>query len=141
MENRLPSLLKPNLRTKFHIDFDWWRSQDRNWRNALVAFMCPEHQAKFADSDSSAEFDLVDPKTAAVTRGDAILDVLTHHCAHQEGFLSGSAPLVDTIFKYFLVNENQPLSAEELGEKLQRQPAMILATIGSSRVYKGIRPL
>lgn len=141
MEQRLPSLLKPTLKTKFHIDFDWWKNQDRNWRNALVAYMCPEHQAKFADVDPSDEFDLIDPKTAIVTRGDALLDVLTHHCAHQEGFLSETAPLVDTIFKIFLVNDNEPLNPEELALKVNRPANTILSTIGAARVYKGIRPV
>ena len=41
------SLIKPTKNTKFHIDFDWWKSQDRNWRNALGTFFCPTHIEAF----------------------------------------------------------------------------------------------
>lgn len=140
MLNKLPSLIKPTMTTKFKIDFDWWKAQDRNWRNALETFLCEEHQQKFAGQEDVKNADLVDPATGEVSQGDALLFTLTNHCARQPGFISDSAPLVDTIFKVFLVNGNQPLTPVELAALTRRQADTILRTIGTSRVYKGIRP-
>ena len=135
------SLMKPNRSTKFHIDFDWWKSQDRNWRSSLLTFLCPEHREAFAQIDDEALLDLVDPNTGEVTKGDALIYTLITHCARQEDFITANSPLVDSIFKVFLSKDNQPMNSDELAE-ITRKPAMtILSTIGSTRVYKGIRPV
>ena len=135
------SLIKPGLTTKFRVDFDWWKSQDRNWRSSLATFMCPTHQELFARSTDEQEMDLVNPETGEVTRGDGFLQTLVDHCARQEGFISADAPLVDSVFKVFIVNRNQPLDAIELAERVGRPADIILRTIGTTRVYKGIRPV
>ena len=135
------SLIKPDLNTKFRVDLDWWKSHDQNWRHALVTFMCPTHQALFAQSIDVQEMDLVNPETGEVTRGDGIIQTLVEHCAKQEGFITANAPLVDSVFKVFIVNHNQPLNAIELSERIGRPADTILRTIGGSRVYKGIRPV
>ena len=135
------SLMKPNRKTKFRIDFDWWKSQDRNWRSSLISFLCPEHREAFAQFSDEAMLDLVDPSTGEVTKGDALIYTLITHCAQQEDFITANTPLVDSIFKVFLSKENQPMDSEELAE-ITRKPALtILSTIGSTRVYKGIRPV
>ncbi|HQC63587.1 MAG TPA: hypothetical protein PK459_00640 [Anaerolineaceae bacterium] len=141
MLNKLPSLIKPTLTTNFHIDFDWWKKQDRNWRNALESFLCEEHQPFFSSAEGITDADLIDPETGEVSQGDPLIDILTNHCAKQEGFLSPSGPLVDSIFKVFLVNNNQPLNSKELAEITGRDADIILRTIGTLRVYKGIRPV
>ena len=87
------SLIKPVLTTKFHVDLDWWKSQDRNWRNSLVTFMCPAHQEIFSASTDDEEMDLVDPETGVVTRGDGLIQTLIDHCAKQADFISLNAPL------------------------------------------------
>ena len=135
------SLMKPNRNTKFRIDFDWWKSQDRNWRSSLITFLCPEHREAFAQFNDETLLDLVDPDTGEVTKGDALIYTLTTHCARQEDFITPNSPLVDSIFKVFLSKDNQPMNSDELAE-ITRKPAMtILSTIGSTRVYKGIRPV
>lgn len=135
------SLIKPTKNTKFHIDFDWWKSQDRNWRNSLITFFCPQHAETFAEHVDTPEMDLVDPETGEVSQGDALIFTLIHHCAKQDEFITTNAPLVDTVFKVFLSNNNQPLNSEELSEIIHRPANTILSTIGANRVYKGIRPV
>lgn len=141
MDSKLPSLLKPSLKTKFRLDFDWWQSQDRNWRIYLQSFLCEEHQKLFADYSYSDKIDVIDPDTGEVTRVDALLYVLINHCAKQTNFISGNSALVDSIFKIFLVNKNQPLTAVELSNLLGKPAETILKTIGTGKVYKGIRPV
>ncbi len=135
------SLMKPNRNTKFRIDFDWWKSQDRNWRNSLITFLCPEHREAFAQHDEKEMLDLVDPDTGEVTKGDALIYTLITHCARQNDFITPNAPLVDSIFKVFLSNNNQPMDSDELSAIIRKPALTILSTIGSTRVYKGIRPV
>jgi len=136
-----PSLMKPNLSTKFAIDFDWWKSQDQNWRNSLISYLCPEHRENFASHSDNSSFDLVNPQTGEVSQGDALIDTLINHCAKKDDFITPGAPLVDSIFKTFLSNHNQPLNCEELSKIVHKPAATILSTIGGFKVYKGIRPV
>ena len=133
--------MKPNRKTKFRIDFDWWKSQDRNWRSSLISYLCPEHREVFAQFSDETMLDLVDPSTGEVTKGDALIYTLITHCAQQEDFITANTPLVDSIFKVFLSKENQPMDSEELAEITRKPTLTILSTIGSTRVYKGIRPV
>lgn len=140
MINSFPSLLKPTPKTKFRVDFEWWKSQDKNWRSSLLSFLCEEHQALFSSVRSDASFDIISTSTGEVAQGDLLLDTLVNHCAKQDHFISENSTLVDSIFKIFLVNSNQPLSSEELSAQTGRPADIILRTIGSNQVYKGIRP-
>ena len=33
------SLVKPSIETPFHIDFEWWKETDSNWRVFLFDFL------------------------------------------------------------------------------------------------------
>ncbi len=134
------SLVTPTLDTPFHIDFDWWRQNDREWRIHLRSSLCPEHQEKFADLDSDVRVDWVDPETAEVQRVDGLQNILISHCARTEAFITERTSLVESVFRLFLANGNMHMTARELGEQLSRPAATILRTISGVRVYKGIRP-
>lgn len=139
-EVRKFSLIKPTLQTPFHIDFEWWRASDTNWHIALQSLLCAEHQEAFANLPEGQMIDWVDPESAEVHQLDGRQNTLISHCAQQPGFLDEHTALVDAIFRLLLANGNLPMSAEELGTKLNRPPEIILKTITGSRVYKGLRP-
>ena len=56
------------------------------------------------------------------------------------GFLDEHTAVVEAIFRVLLANGNTPMSAEELGARLNRPAEIILKTIAGGRVYKGLRP-
>jgi hypothetical protein len=134
------SLVKPTLQMPFHVDFDWWRANDRNWHIALESMLCPEHQQAFANLSEGQLIDWVDPETAEVRQMDGLQHALISHCAKEEGFLDEHTAVVEAIFRLLLANSNTPMSAEELGARLNRPAEVILKTIGGLRVYKGLRP-
>jgi hypothetical protein len=82
----------------------------------------------------------VDPETAEVHQLDGLQNTLIVHCSQQPGFLDEHTALVDAIFRLLLANGNTPLSALELGARLNRPAETILKTIAGPRVYKGLRP-
>ena len=135
------SLVKPTLKTHYHIDFDWWRKIDRDWRVYLQEYLCPQHQVIYENVGVEEQFDFIDPNTAEVQRVDALQYVLISHCARQPDFTQGQTTLVDSIFRLFLANGNTPLTAVDMADQLGRQSAeTILRTISGIRIYKGIRP-
>jgi hypothetical protein len=135
------SLVKPTLQTRYHIDYDWWRGSDRDWRVYLQNFLCEEHQRVFADLDYENQVDWVDPDTAEIQRVDGLQHVLMTHCARQAEFTSQHMTLVDSIFRLFLSNGNTPLTPVELADQLDLNASTILKTISGLRVYKGLRPV
>lgn len=140
-ELRRFSLAKPTLQTKFHIDFDWWRQSDQDWRVYLQSLLCPEHRQAFVNFQEENSVDWVDPDTAEVQQVDGLQHILISHCAKQEGFITEHTALVDAIFRIFLANGNEPMSANDLAQRLNRQPTMVLRLLSGGQVYRGIRPI
>lgn len=134
------SLVKPTLDTCFHIDFEWWKKNDRDWRVYLRNYLCPEHQKALTNFDDLSQVDWVDPETAEVQKVDGFQHLLITHCAKRDDFITQQTALIDAIFRIFLSNGNQGLSARELGSRLGRSPEMILKTLSGTRVLQGIRP-
>jgi hypothetical protein len=134
------SLVKPTVDTPFHIDFDWWKQHDNNWRVYLYSYLCPEHQGAFSNTGEEIRVDSVDPETAEIRTLDGLQHVLMSHCARQPEFVTSNTTLVDSVFRVLLANGNEPLTPRQLGEAINRPPETILRTLSGMQVYKGIRP-
>ena len=134
------SLVKPTVDTPFHIDFAWWKKNERDWHVYLRSLLCAEHQDAFANVEEGEMIDWVDPKTAEVKPVEGVQNALMTHCVKQPDFLTNQTALVEAVFRLFISNGNVPLSSGELGAKLNRPPEIILRTLASARVYKGIKP-
>lgn len=142
MSEMKSSLVKPTLDTLFHIDFDWWSQNDREWRVYLRSLLSPEEQERFAEMiDGDALVDWVDPETGEVSQVDGLQHILITHTAQQDGFLEARTALTEAIFRLFLKNGNKPMSINDVAEQLGRPPMPILKTLSGGRVYKGLRPL
>jgi hypothetical protein len=132
---------RPSLDTKFCIDYDWWESSGRDIRVAVRGQLCTECQARYPDHRNTEAVDWVDPDTAEVVRGDALMQCLRSECAHKPDFLSQTNPLITNVFRLFLLNGNQPLSPIQLHEQISWTSAeTILRTLSGGRVYMGLRP-
>jgi hypothetical protein len=133
--------IKPTLETKFHIDFNWWQQQGRNLRVYLHSQLCPECQAKYADS-APEEFDWVSLDTGEISRVDVLWEVIRTHCSQQPDYITDYTPLTTAVFRIFLANDNTPLTPMGLQQILGRKtPSVILRTIGRRQVYMGIKPV
>jgi len=141
VQSRRPSLVKPTLQTPFHIDFDWWQKNERDWHVYLRSLLCAEHQKVFEEVQEGEMIDWVDPKTAEVKPVDGIQHTLMSHCARRSEFVTEQTAMVEAVFRLLLTNDNMPMTAEELSAQLGRPANTILRTLSGPRVYKGIRPL
>ncbi len=132
---------RPTIQTRFHIDFNWWQTRDRDWRVFLQSLLCPEHQAAFAALDDDHLVDFVDPVTAEVQRVDGLQHVLITHCAKRDDFISPRTTLVDAIFRIFLANGNVAMTPVELAQISGRPPDLILRVLTGDTIYRGLRPV
>ena len=140
VEGKRFSLVKPTVNTPFHIDFDWWKKNERDWHVYLGSLLCPVHQAAFEEMGEGQMIDWIDPETAEVKPVDGIQNALMTQCVRQPDFLTSQTALVEAVFRLFLTNGNSPMTSQDLGEKLNRPAETILRTLAGARVYKGIRP-
>lgn len=132
--------IKPTPDTPYHIDYEWWNRADRDLRVYLKSHLCEFHREMYADPSTDDWIDWVDAHTAEVKRIDGILYQLRVHCSQQPDYITESTSLVDAVFRVFLVNDNQPLSPRQLGERIGKDPDLILKTLSGKTVYKGLRP-
>ena len=131
---------KPTVETKFYIDPDWWEKEGRNFRVHLLSHLCRECQGRYKNYQEAELVDWVDANTAEVTQVDGLWHSLRACCSLKPDYIDELTPLTTAIFRTFLANGNEPLSALELSEELQRPAETILRTIGGFRVYNGIKP-
>ncbi|MDR3575093.1 MAG: hypothetical protein P4L50_14630 [Anaerolineaceae bacterium] len=134
------SMVKPTIDTPLHIDFEWWKQHDNNWRVFLHSCLCPEHQARFFNLETDTLVDWIDPLTAEVTQVDGLQNILITHCAKQPDFLTNYTTLVDAAFRLLLANGNLPMSSADLAGHIGRSAETILRTLTGAVIYKGIRP-
>jgi len=140
-EGKRTSLIKPTVTTPFHIDFDWWQKNERDWHVYLRSLLCAEHREAFANAEEGQMIDWVDPLTAEVKPVEGVQNTLMTHCVKQPDFLTEQTAMVEAVFRLFLTNGNIPMSSDELGTRLNRPAITILRTLTAGRVYKGIRPV
>ncbi len=134
------SLVKPTVDTPFHIDFDWWKQNDNDWKVYLMSCLCQTHQDAFAELNPEDVVDSIDPVTAEVRAVDALQHALMSHCAKQDDFVTDHTSLVDGVFRLFVANGNSPMTPAEISDKIHRPADVIIKTLAGMKVYKGIRP-
>ena len=132
-------LIKPSVETKFCIDYDWWETSRDDLNVYLLTHLSQRQRDSLEHQDLQEVFDYVHPETGEVFQLDA-LELALQESAKRDDFITEHIGLIDSVFRAFLVNGNQPLNARELAEITGRAAATILKTIGGIRIYRGIRP-
>jgi hypothetical protein len=134
-----PLFKRPTPETKFHIDYEWWEQSNLDLKTYLFSRLQIGDDLPY---DPGVEkVDLVDPDTGEVRRVDNFQYALQNYFSQlPPDFLRQSA-LVDAVFCLLLANANQPMSARQIAEKVQRPADVILKTLAGGKIYQGIRPI
>jgi len=137
-------LLRPDIDTKFHIDYDWWADQGRDARILIWEQLCPECKAKYGSHADTEDIDWVDSSTGEVTVVDGLRYCLRECCSQREDFITRTTPLPAAVFRVFIANGNTPLSAVELQKRIGKSDPRTLLRIllaQEMRTHYGIRPI
>jgi hypothetical protein len=137
-------LLRPDVNTKFHIDYDWWAKQPRDVRILTREHLCPECKGKFGKHIDNDNIDWVDPDTGEVTLVDGLTYSLRECCSQRNDYIARTIPLAASIFRVLLASGNVPLSATEFHKKVGRSdPHGILRVLLGEQVrtHYGIKPI
>lgn len=134
--------MRPGLDTPFHIDYEWWKRENRDLRAYLISHLMPEQRRPFENDSGNVELDYIDPETAEVRKVDALSQALAK-ASQDSQWITNQTTLVDAVFRVFLANGNKPLSPNDLGKLINKPPTTILRTLAGTtgQVYKGLRPV
>ena len=132
-------LAKPTVDTLYHVDYSWWDRSNEDLRTYLLSHLLPEQRERLSQNPETHVVDHVNPETGEVTQLDE-LQLAIQQAAQDAQFINPHTSLVDSIFRVFLMNGNQPMTPRELEAQTGRSASVILKTLSGARIYKGIRP-
>jgi hypothetical protein len=133
------ALVKPTVDTLYHIDYSWWDRSGEDLRSYLLSHLPPEQRERLSQITENRIVDYIDPDTGEVFRLSE-LSLAIQQAAKDLNFINPHTSVVDSIFRVFLANGNEPQSPIDLAERIGRPASLILKTLSGGRIYKGIRP-
>jgi len=119
---------------RWFIDLDWYQQNNRSFWALAQNCLCPKCREQLKAGEVSA----VD-----------LLSTIRDCCSKTPDFINGRSSILESIFRLFLANGNQPLEVEELGKQLNewrggdtyRTSAEILSRLLSTDQHYGLRQI
>lgn len=116
---------------RWFIDLDWYQQNSCSFSALASACLCPECRERLGEKLVSAE---------------ELLTAIRDCCSKKSGFITPKTAILESIFRLFLANGNQPLDLEELGRQLGERrgdiyctSTEVLSRLLSSNQYYGLR--
>ena len=110
--------------TKYYIDTNWYDESGRSFRVVAEKRFCPGCQSKIG-TEVQERVPTIDPKTGrvvyevrSVPYGSNPIAVIRGCCAKERGYITADMPVLEAVFRLFLVNGNQPTELEALRDEL-----------------------
>ena len=101
----IESLNSDPVTPRWRIDLEWYQQQNRSFASLAWGYLCPKCSGKLKG------------KNISVT---GLLSKLKDCRAKSKDFIIAGLPITESIYRLFLANGNQPLTLEEVGERLSR---------------------
>ena len=124
-------LTNDQVEQRWSIDLDWYQQNNRSFLVLAQRYLCPKCREQYKGEMSA----------------DDLLTTIKDCCSKTPDFITGELPILDSIFRLFLANGNQPLDVDELGNQLNelrggdtyRTSPEILSRLLQSDHYYGLR--
>ena len=96
------------VRSHWFIDLDWYQQNDCSFSVVAQSRLCPKcyERLKVGEGEISA---------------DELLTAFKDCCSKTQDFITGRLPILESIFRLFLANGNQPLNLNDLGKQLSER--------------------
>ena len=92
-------------KTRWFIDPNWYQQNNRSLYFLAQGYLCPKcaKQLKAKGKETSLS---------------KLLSNIKDCCSHAPRYITEQSPVLESIFRIFLANGNQPLDLDELGKQL-----------------------
>ena len=122
------------VKSRWSIDFDWYQQNNCSFSILAQSRLCPKCYKRLKAGEREIP-------------ADELLSTLKDCCLKTPDSITGKLPILESVFRFFLANGNQPLDLEELGEKLSewrggdsyRTSPEILSRLLESDQHYGLR--
>ena len=119
------------VKQRWFIDLDWYQQNNRSFLALAQRYLCPKCREQLKGEMAAAD----------------LLTAIKDCCSQTPGFITGELPILDSIFRLFLANGNQPLDVEALGTQLSewrggdtyRTAPKILSRLLNNDQFYGLR--
>jgi len=123
------SIITDQVRPRWFIDLDWYQQNNRSFSALVQGCLCPKCREQLKEGQISAA---------------DLLTTIKDCCSKTPDFINGRLPILESIFRLFLTNGNQPLDLEELREQLsdwrgRATSAEVLSRLLENDRYYGLR--
>jgi hypothetical protein len=138
------NLVRPDINTKFHVDYDWFAERGRDIRVLIQEQLCAQCRPKFADDPNRQDIDWIDPSTGEVTAVDGLTYRLRECCSQRDDYITPSTPLAAAIFRVLVADGDTPMSAAEISQRIGKSDpkTMLRILLGNEmRSHYGVRPI
>jgi hypothetical protein len=121
---------------RWFIDLDYFQSNNRSFVVLAEDRLCADCRKRLKVAGGAISADL-------------LFTTIRDCCSGAPDYITGELPILDSIFRIFLANGNQPLSLGELGQQLsdrrggdayRTSPEMLYRLLKRDQYY-GIRPV
>lgn len=140
----MTKLVRPDINTKFRVDYDWWSDRGRDIRVVIRDQLCSECSARFENYSGSQDIDWVDPSTGEVTVVDGLRYCLRECCSRKDDYVTRATPLTTAVFRILVADGDTPLSVTEIHERMGKSdPRTLLRVLlgQEMRTHYGVRPI
>ena len=114
---------KEQAGTRWFIDLDWFQQNERSFFVLAQACLCPECRERLKVDEEE------------VTDND-LLPAIKDCCSKVSGFITPNSPILESVFRLFLANGNQPLDLKELGRQLGEGWGGSIYRISTESLYR-----
>jgi len=119
--------------SRWFIDLDWLEQNNRSFLVLAQGCLCSRCRERLGESKGE------------ISAADLISNI-RDCCSQTPEFITDRLPVLESIFRLFLANGNQPLELEELVKQLsewrgdsRRTPAEVLSRLLRNERYYGLR--
>lgn len=111
---------------KYYINVDWYDSVGRSFRAVAEKRFCASCKAKLG-TETQERVPVIDPKTGRVVYemqtvpfGSNPMSAIRSCCSRERGYITADTPVLESVFRFFLANANQPAELETIREELSQ---------------------
>ncbi len=119
------------------IDMDWYSQNHRSFLLLARGCLCQKCQKKQKTGKGKGDIS-----------GEKLLATIKDCCSESRDFITQKLPILESVFRIFLANANQPLDIEELVKQLSERrgntyciSAESLSNLLASDEYYGLNPV
>jgi len=94
-------------RPRWFIDLDWLQQNNRSFSVLAQTCLCPKCRERLKADEGGAQ-------------AADFLATIRECCSKTPGFITPKLPILESMFRLFLANGNQPLDLEELERQLSK---------------------